>query len=246
MIIEKLNGERIDLTDYNVERLFHYIPSAPLLYPTTTIEGRHGLISQVPTYENREITVELLYKVKNIYEYYTLRDILNDIFTPFEPFYIIFKRDSGRRWKVRLSGSVSIPPSRHMAKFEAIFTTIEPFAESIEEKTHNFTTANFNLYNHGNVKIDPRQSDLRITLKGTFASLVTIKNNTTNEEFRYTGALASANTLIIDNTRYTRNGTSITNATNKKLITLAPGENSFSVTGGTVSSVQFVFRELFK
>lgn len=106
---------------------------------------------------------------------------------------------------------------------------------------YTFNTNTFNVLNGGNVKMDPRCMPLKITLKGTFSSSVTIRNNTTSEVFTYNGSLTSSDTLILNGVSYLKNGAHITGSTNKKLISLAKGNNSFSITGGTVTSISFEF-----
>lgn len=107
--------------------------------------------------------------------------------------------------------------------------------------SYTFNSNIFNVLNGGNVKIDPRCMPLKITLKGTFSSSVTIRNNTTGEVFTYNGSLTSSDTLILNGVSYLKNGAHITGSTNKKLISLAKGNNSFSITGGTVTSISFEF-----
>ncbi|WP_107839454.1 phage tail domain-containing protein [Metasolibacillus meyeri] len=105
----------------------------------------------------------------------------------------------------------------------------------------SFSTNNFNLKNYGNVKIDPRYMPLKITLKGNFASFVQITNVATGDVFRLNGSLAPSDTLVLDGVSYLKNGQHVTGQTNKKLISLKKGNNQFTITGGTVSSISFDF-----
>ena len=107
--------------------------------------------------------------------------------------------------------------------------------------SYTFNSNTFNVLNGGNVKVDPRCMLLKITLKGTFDSSVTIRNDTTGEVFIYKGSLTSSDTLVLDRISYLKNGAHITGSTNKKLISLAKGNNSFSITGGTITSISFEF-----
>lgn len=101
---------------------------------------------------------------------------------------------------------------------------------------YSFASNNFTVKNIGNIKIDPRHMPLKIELKGTFANYVQIENQTTGDTFRLNTALSAGQTLVLNGVDYLRNGLSVTKDTNKKLITLAKGENQFVVTGGLVSS----------
>lgn len=107
--------------------------------------------------------------------------------------------------------------------------------------SYTFNSNTFNVLNGGNVKIDPRCMPLKIMLKGVFGSSVTIRNNTTGEIFTFNRPLASNDALILDRISYLKNGIHVTGLTNKKLISLAKGNNSFSITGGTVASISFEF-----
>ncbi|MER2154788.1 MAG: phage tail domain-containing protein [Solibacillus sp.] len=107
--------------------------------------------------------------------------------------------------------------------------------------SYTFNSNTFNVLNGGNVKVDPRCMPLKIILKGSFSSNATIRNNTTGEVFIYKGSLTSSDTLVLDRISYLKNGAHITGSTNKKLISLAKGNNSFSVSGGTVTSISFEF-----
>lgn len=109
-----------------------------------------------------------------------------------------------------------------------------------------FNANSFSVVNYGNVPINPRWMPLTITLRGTFGSNVTITNQTTGDTFTFSGPLTASDTLVISGINYLKNGSVITGQTNKKLITLKKGENQFSVTGGSVSSISFDFPFYFK
>lgn len=115
-----------------------------------------------------------------------------------------------------------------------------------EDLQYKFTTNNFTVKNLGNVKIDPRESELKITIKATSASYLVIRNRTTSEVFRFNGALSASDTLILNGIHSFKNGENAILNTNKKLLTLALGNNVFSVSGGTIQSIEFDFRFLYK
>lgn len=115
-----------------------------------------------------------------------------------------------------------------------------------DELQYRFTSNNFTLKNFGNVKVDPRESELKITIKATTSSYLEIKNVTTDELFRFNGTLSTSDTLILNGIHSYKNGVNAILNTNKKLLTLAPGNNVFSVTGGTIQSIEFDFRFLYK
>jgi len=271
MIIKFSDGTTKDIQDYNLKRLFHHIPSLDLNHMTESVEGRGNLVVGTQ-YQQRIIKVTLLYIVQDICGYDLLRDELNALFARDEAFYIVLKREHWKRYKVRLAQQLEIEPNRHMNSFDITFRMDDLFAESFgtsldlqnrgewdadiwgfgsgidydTQYNYTFNTNNFVVKNIGNQKIDPRQSALEVTLKGNFGSFVQITNNTTGDVYRFNNALSSTDTLKLSGIRTLKNSLSAFKHTNHKLLTLTPGDNSITVEGGTVNSVVFDFRFLYK
>lgn len=108
---------------------------------------------------------------------------------------------------------------------------------------YTFNTNAFVVKNFSDIAIDPsRRIPLHIELRGVFGSQVLIRNETTGDEFIFSGSLANGDVLVLDGIYATKNGIVVTGSTNKKIIRLAKGENRFTVSGGTVASVKFDFR----
>ena len=268
MIVELQDNTRIDLNNYGVKRLFHYIPSLSLSHRTQTIEGRGDMVVS-SEYKQRNIRATLLFIVENIYKYYALRDELNALFARNEAFYITFKREQWKRYKVRLASQLNVDPAIHMNSFDVDFLMDEKYAESTDTSldlqkngaqsnllqglgittntayNYTFNTANFVVKNIGNALVDPREAQLDITIKGVFQSQVKMTNQTTGDVFIFTGALTANDTLKLTGVRTLKNNVSALKSTNKKLITLNPGENNFLIEGGTVTSIVFDFRFLY-
>lgn len=270
MIIQLLNGTSFDTADYNLKRLFHRIPSADINHDMGSVDGRSDIITNSKL-NNRIISVEFLYDAYDIYDFYLLRDRLNDLFVRTEAFYIIFKREPYKRYKVKLASQFEIEPSPTMESFTVEFITQNVYAESIYKTTefvkewdinqhawngtidwdgvapvYTFNSNNFIVKNLGNKTIDPREDYLEITLRGNFASFVSITNATTGDVYRYNKSLPSTVDLKLSSVRTLRAGVSDFVSTNKKLIKLAPGNNQIVVDGGTVNSINFDFRYLYK
>ena len=268
MIIELLDGRQLDIEKYSLKRLYHHIPSISLAHTTESVEGRDGSIFLNTTFTDRVITVELLYQSYDIYDYYLLRDEINALFSRKESFYIIFKNEPYKRYLVRLNQSFEVTPNQYMDSFKVEFTCVNVFGESVadtrslkqwddnkwawngqitwdDDLQYSFNANSFVVKNAGNVDIDPRQSELEITLKGTFASSVMITNETTGDVYIYNGSLTANDILVLKGVQSFKNGASVFKNTNKKLIRLSAGENHFTITGGTVSSVDFNFRFLY-
>lgn len=268
MIIQLLDGTQYDIDDYGLKRLFHRIPSLEVVHNSVSVDGRSNLITDTQ-FNNRVISVEMLYQVYDIHDFYLLRDELNALFVKNEAFFIIFKREPYKRWKVRLSSQFTLDPNPAMQSFTVDFITENPYAESVattgdlkqwdidkfgwnnmidwdEDWQYSFSSNNCNVQNLGNVVIDPRESELEIILKGTFANNVKITNRTTGEIYQYNRSLNTSDTLVITGVRTFKNGVSDFRNTNKKLLSLAVGDNNIVIEGGTVNSVVFNYRFLYK
>ena len=221
---------------------------------------------------SRNIQARFLYKSRDFADYKLLRDELFAIFDPLEAFYIVDTQIPGKRWRVEVD---SYEPSRInglLAEVTIILYSSKPYAESIgttmDEETFNASmryygvgalpgasvddyihgTNNFVIHNAGNVLIDPRQSELLITLTSISAtsSKITLTNNTTGDVWTYTGTFAVGSTITIDRTKSKKNGTNIVGDTNLQLISLAKGINNFTVTGLTGDfEIKFEFRYLY-
>lgn len=273
MIIKKLNGQIIDTSNFNLKRLFNYIPSAEVNHTYASVEGRSDIITDTKL-NNRVITVQFLYDSQDIYDYYLLRDELNALFMREEAFYIIFKKEPYKQYLVKTNVGFSIPPNAHMEAFEIEFITLNTFGESIfstgelVDKSwdsgfyawngmidwdsenfpeYTFTDRTFTVFNGGSYKVDPRQSYLKITLKG-IGSAASITNNTTGDVYTFTGGLTASDTLVLEGVKTFKNDISAFRNTNRRVITLAPGENEFFIggLGGGLTSVSFDFRYLYK
>ena len=263
MIIERLDGKQYDILDYGLARLYHNIPSAEIKHTTATLDGL-GEINISSTIDQRTITVDFFYQVKDIYDYYLLRDELNALFLSNEPFYIIFKREPYKKWLVKISEGYQIPPSRKGNGFTLKFRTVQKFAESIGDTTsikewdsgiwgwndtinwdedlkYDFTTSNFSVYNLGTAYLKPEEWKLEIIVTGVSNGEFKLVNWTTGDEYIYRGAIRSGDVLKIGVSSY-KNGVSVFKDTNYKLISLAPGENKFSVHGMSSQNIKFNFK----
>ena len=268
MIIELLNGSRYDISDYNLKRLFHYIPSSNIQHNSVEVDGRSDVIVNSKL-NNRNITVELLYDANDIFDYYALRDEIYNLFVREESYYIIFKNEPYKRWLVRLGGQFIVPPNPRMQSFEIEFITINSYGESVgttrtlkewdldvwgwnntidwdEDLRYVFDTNNFTIKNLGNVTIDPRQHELQIVATVNAADFFRIVNNTTGETYQLNLPLTYNSTLVIDGINTKVDGVNYFGSTNRKLISLAPGDNSISLVGGQIQRIDWNFRFLYK
>ena len=105
----------------------------------------------------------------------------------------------------------------------------------------------FTVYNAGNVTIEPESMMLNIIVNAVRSdNNFTIRNKTTGEEiilkrasfgshFRIRGMVISLGSL-----------TNIFRDTNRRFISLAPGDNEFEILNGTFREIRFEFKYLYK
>lgn len=271
MIIEFLDGSRVDLANYNCKCLKPFIPSVTRNPVFNSVDGRYPILTQVNK-DIRLLKVELMIKTRDITDFYLLRDELNELFFRHPQFFIMHKKRPSLRWLVTMESPIEITPKTvRLNSFLVNFTCVRENAESIgtcldlqnrkewdvnlwswgmgldwdKEYRYEHSSNNFVIDNVGNVAIDPCEHELEITIKATTSSFLEIKNDSTGDIYRYNGSLTTNDVLILKGVQSFKNGVSVFKNTNKKLLTLGIGSNQFTVTGGTIASISFNFRFLY-
>ena len=181
---------------------------------------------------------------------------------------------NGKQYKVRLDSSISPeqlddkPNGDITIEFvtsglpfaETIYTTLElhdsGYAHSAEkyglvdniddEKVkYRFTESNFTVYNAGNVTVEPESMFLHIFVASTTGDSITIENNTTGETFTLNRNM-SARHIQVNGMVVTDGTAQVFRNTNKRFISLAPGDNNITVSGATFNEIRFNFRFYYK
>jgi hypothetical protein len=260
-----LNNTEIDVTEYGLTGLRLIVPSPSYEVERETIPGRPGAIPLGRDLTPRNLIAEFLVTAKDYEDSLLLRDELYALFNKGSQFYIGEVKQPGKRWFVECTESwtperlnsenltIDIPLLAEKGVAESVGTTLDPFTFDAElwqigqglttdELKYVHNSGVFNIFNAGNRPIDPRNMDIIIEYKGASTNLK-IKNETTGEEWAYTGNSNSGDTIKLDGIRSTKNGLSIFRNTNKKLIALRPGWNGFKLSGisGTFE-ISFKFR----
>ncbi|EJS61959.1 hypothetical protein ICU_05127 [Bacillus cereus BAG2X1-1] len=263
-IVQKLDGTVYELEEIGVfTRDFN--PSSPSPRHTIdTVEGQHGAIDLGTDYEPRKINCSFYLKAVDMWDYVLLRDEVFFIFDSRQPFYIIDKRNPGKRWLVKCASSYDIDQQRMYGFFEIEFVSFNPFAESIgttlspftfdsglwqvnqgliaEDVQYIHTTSSFRIYNAGQIEIDPRKTPLVIRVKGATNNL-TITNRTTGDVFKLNIPTTANDTVELNRVRVLKNGNTVFTSTNRKVIKIAPGWNDFIVSGITGAfQIEFDFK----
>lgn len=269
MIIEKLNGERIDLKDTSI-KLLSLVKSSPSpLIVTESIDSRDGLIPIETTFGPRKLRGSFLMRSVDLLDYYLQVNEVFRLFMTNEPFYLIHKREPGKRWRVQVENEFTPNKIGVDGSFEIDFISFSPYCESVGTTLDLFTfdsdlwqigqglvttdvtpmyshnTNSFSIFNAGDVAIDPRNKDLKITFIGASNGL-TITNRTAGDMWQYNGPTTAGQTIELNGIRTLKQGISVFGNTNKKLITLAPGWNDFVISGASGAFlINFDFRFLY-
>jgi phage-related protein len=236
LIIEKANGEVIDLDDTPIVLRFFKKSSLYHLAETGELEGRDGVIPLGTNYGYRQLSATFYFEGHDVYDYYLILNEVHKIFSSKEPYYIIHKKEPIKRWRVQPK-SVFVPEEiGNIGLFEISFNSFLPYAESINKVEYKHTS-NFSFNNIGDVAIEMvEQTETEIEFVGTSDNL-TIRNTTTGDEWRYNGTTTGNDVILLKGVRSTKNGVSIFGNTNKKLLTFAPGWNDIEIEGATDYSI---------
>ena len=266
--IEYLDGTVLDLhEDKNLWVSSFRISSPEPEHITSTIEGQHGSNYQGTILKDRKIVSSISVEAWDDIDFDMKRDEIFKIFNPLKQFYIIRDLQRGKRIKVSVSnsfdidyitledGEFSIEFVIHSVFLESVGSTEDPFTfeagkwqigqgliDAELKYTHDTTT--FRIFNAGDIEIDPRSwyLPLKIIFKGVSNGL-SITNQTTGDYWKYNGTTSSGDTIILDRVKAEKNGVSIFNETNGKVIKLAEGWNDFVVSGiDSAFTIQMIFR----
>jgi hypothetical protein len=263
MIIEKLDGTIIETEEYGIKLLTHSISSPSPRVITEEIDNRDGYIEMGVTFDGRKIRASFFMYAFDKQDYPLLRNEVFRIFATKEKFYF-HEPNQKRRWLVRSNGFEIERFSSRGGTFEIEFFSPSPYAESVgttldpftfdaelwqigqgleaEDLNYVHTTSSFQIFNAGDITVDPRIYPLKITYTGASTNL-TIANQTTGDIWQYTGTSQAGDMITLDGIRVIKNGLSIFRDTNRKLITIVPGWNDFTITGATGAfEISFDFR----
>lgn len=238
------NNQTIDHRDLGVTCLTFNRDSVNLKNVNEEIEGRDGLIPMGTTYGERSLHASFLVQADDHLSYQKIKGQIYDLFATDTEMDIIDSREPDRKWSVKVSNNFSIENiNSRSGKFTLDFISSSPLAKSIANNTQTRNTTTFSIFN-GGTAVDPRMNDLVINYIGASTNL-TIKNNTTGDEWTYTGSSLVGDTITLDGIRSFKNGLSIFRDCNRKIITLSPGWNDFTLSGTSGNfTITFDFQEL--
>lgn len=226
-------GRTIDIDTLGLIGLKLAIPSPSYRTVTEEIDGQSGVIVLERILNPRSLTAEFITKAIDYTSSLELRDEVYALLGHGRTMYVSEKKRPLRRWKVYLEEWTPERLDIQHHRFDIPLFAEAGHSETINIIKKSFKTPIFRFKNEGNILIDPRKhSETEIIFKGESTNLK-IRNTTTGEEWSWNGTTSINDVIMLKGVRSLKNDVSIFKQTNKKLITLVPGWNSFEVIGAT-------------
>lgn len=239
-------GRKLDMDALGLLGLKLQVPSPSYNTNSQEIDGRGGITVMGRVLQSRDLSAQFLTMADNYKDSIQLRDRLYRLLGNGKPFYVSENETPTKRWKVYFDEWTPERQSVNVHTFEIPLLNESGFSESINKISKVYNSSSFRFNNAGDLTIDPRMHpEIQIKFSGPSTNLK-IKNTTTGDEWSWTGVTSSSDTVLLSGIRSLKNGTSIFGQTNKKLLTIDPGWNSFQLTGVTGSySLSIVTRFYF-
>lgn len=242
--------------------------------PTLNVEyqefsGSNGSREVNSSFKAFEIEVKLYLEFKTMYDYQLKETELYSFLSDDNSYYIVTDREPGKRYLVRPSSisleelgiryaTYSVAFNAFRGHSESLTSTLSEFdladewqfSQNLEsaDYEYEFGISRFQVFNAGDFTIDPRENDLKITLKGESLGNATIFNRTTGERFIYYPPFSTnlGQTVTIDRVYPKLNGVNRGIDTSLGLITLAPGINEIEIQNVANVKSSWDFRYLYK
>ena len=117
---------------------------------------------------------------------------------------------------------------------------------NIDLPNYSFTDSTFSVWNGGNVAIDPRNMPLSIMIYDvTSDNNFTVENLTTSEKFIAQRSLYK-HSVNLKGAMFLLNKLNRLRESNRKFISLAPGENKIKISNGSFKKIDFEFPFFYK
>ena len=238
------------------------------------IDGVPGVVDYGYNYKGREVKMNFMTEhYHGTYDHRLQRDEIYNLFDEYPFLYVSDDTVPSRVLKITVDGSFT--PERYgywYSTFEVDaritglpfwrtkYTTQEiessgysaiaekyGMADGINQDNakYSFETKKFNVWNGGNLTVDPRNMMLLIKMfyvKGTGS----ITNKTTGDKFTIINDW-KGNHLTIESTKIIKaTNVNALRDTNRKFISLVPGNNEIEVTGLDFTKVEFTFPYYYK
>ena len=210
------------------------IPAIIPEHYSESVEDMDGSFYFSTHLKERPITAFLQFEILDGTSISAYNRRLSGLFNPMEHYYLVMDEDPSIRYGVRVNSGFEIDElSWEDGKFDIEFIMFNPLRESINLVKKSYTVPTFTFKNEGNQVIDPRKKkETEIMFKGASINL-TVTNNTTGDVWQYNGSTTPTDIIQLKGVQAFKNDTSIFGQTNKKLLTIAVGNNEFTVSGAS-------------
>ncbi len=239
------------------------------------IDGVPGVVDYGYNYKGREVKMNFMTEhYHGTFDHRLQRDEIYNLFDSYPYLYVSDDTVPSRMLKITIDGSFTperygywystfevdarvtgLPFWRTKYDTQEIQTSgysaiVEKYGMAdginVENANYDFTDNTFTVWNGGNVRIDPRNMDLRITIFSPVSSNnFTVENITTGEKFIVLRDL-NQQTVALENAKFLLNGLNRLRECNRKFISLAPGKNEIKISNGTFKKIQFKFNFHYK
>jgi phage-related protein len=231
------DGQTIDHRTMDIECLSFEKDSVEQLHEYETTDSGDGLIPLSTKFGGRRLRAIFYVEKNNHLAYELVKNEINRLFTTKTEMAIIDSRQPDRKWNVKVANTFAFDRvNQQSGQFFVEFLSSSAYAEAVTTPLQSKVTTTFTIVNGGDKEIDPRKDTLIILYRGASTNLK-ITNNTTGDIWQYTGGSVEGNTIKLEGIRSFKNSTSIFRNTNRKVIRLAPGSNSFTLTGTSGSFI---------
>ncbi|MCM3792510.1 phage tail family protein [Priestia megaterium] len=259
---------KINLSSLNIMTTNFIIDSPSPQHTRESIGRVSGTYTLGTVLDGRSMKVSFFLKTTDFYDFTLIRNEVFKIFNGLDYLYIVDKlKEPAKRWKVKVSNGYEMNKINQVAsQFDIEFFSDSPYSESIgttqdigngdfeswqygqglitEDLTYDSTAVSFQIYNAGDIKIDPRTLPMliEVTASQTSADIyMSLSNKTTGEDWVYRGATIAGQVFQLDGVQTLLGGASVSNKTNFGLISLNSGFNNISRNSG-ISRVKFINR----
>ena len=272
--IYDLNMKEIPFPD-GVIPLEIFVGSVAKNRVTEAIEGRSGVVDYGFNYTDRPVSLFLRIKAADAADFRLLRNEVFATFDVGSAFYVAEADVPSRVLKVVVDESY-IPDrlTEEYADFdincrtldsvfwESIYTTLElhdsgydaaaekyGLVDGIDDEKvkYRFTENTFAVYNAGNVTVEPESMYLELLFY--YCTIpdgkMTVKNLTTGDVLEI-NSVENRMHIKQSGMKLTIGAVQRFRDTNRRFISLAPGDNQFEITGATFDEARFDFKYYFK
>ena len=268
IIIQRRDGTTYDLEKEGIKVINFDPPSANFQHTYNQV-GKYG--AELVDTQVQQMSIPLTFDViaRDNYDYELQRLKVLRIFSNTEPFYVINMRTPFMRWKV-VADSFTYPRLGNFWKAknvavnlvcydgfaESTATTLDPFTFDggtygigmgipLDSSGYQFSNQNkFTILNPSIIPLLANERPVQVIFKGDAPNGLTIKNNTTGQEFKYLSSLTAGDEFkliglvpIVNGVQRLGNGLS-----NREFLDYAIGNNDIEIVGSSNFTIQFITR----